>query len=51
MIPRRPRVFHLNDNDNFKGIETKGEDNSQSNLVLNVGTQFLLIEIIQTNVV
>lgn len=50
MIPRRSRVFHLNDNENCKSIETKGKDNSQSNSVLSVGAQFVLMEIIQTNV-
>lgn len=33
-----------------KNIETKGTDNLQSNLVLSVGTQFVSVEIIQTNV-
>ena len=32
-----------------KNIETKGKDNLQSNLVLSVETQFVSMEMIQTN--
>lgn len=47
---RDQRLFCLNDSKNFKSIEAKGKDNSQSNIVLSVRTQFVLREIIQTNI-
>jgi hypothetical protein len=41
---------NLSDNEKIASVETKGKDNLPSNLFLSVGTQLILMEIIQTNV-